>query len=404
MPSLDAHGSPSTGFAARIVKEIIVDIPKAAVAARMRFSPACSLGALALVSVLLGACSKPVEKTEEVRPVRAMTLAAVNASSVAEYPGEVRARYESRLGFRVGGKIVARLVDVGAMVKRGQVLMRLDPQDLRLAQTQADAALQASESNLSLAKAEYARYKDLREKNFVSQAVLDAKETAYRAAKANYEQAAAALRTQRNQTGYGNLEADADGVVTGIDAEAGQVVAAGTPVIRVAQVGEKEVVISVPEDRVDDLRKMENVTVRTWANPTQALPGKLRELSPVADPVTRTYTAKIALPNAPEDVRLGMTAYVTFHEATGKQAVRVPLSALVKDGKGTGVWVVENGKVRLAPVQIAAPSGNDMLISDGVAPGQTIVTAGVHLLKPGQKVTVLDGDRVAADAAGGAEK
>jgi RND family efflux transporter MFP subunit len=155
---------------------------------------------------------------------------------------------------------------------------------------------------------------------------------------------------------------------------------------------------------VDDLRKMEHVTVRTWANPTQALPGKLRELSPVADPVTRTYTAKIALPNAPEDVRLGMTAYVTFNEATGKQAVRVPLSALVKDGKGTGVWVVENGKVRLAPVQIAAPSGNDMLISDGVAPGQTIVTAGVHLLKPGQKVTVLESDRVAADAAGGAEK
>jgi RND family efflux transporter MFP subunit len=363
------------------------------------------LGSVALASVLLlGACSKPVEKVEEVRPVRAIKLAAVNASSVAEYPGEVRARYESRLGFRVGGKIVARLVDVGSPVKRGQVLMRLDPQDLQLAQTQANAALQAAESNLSLAKAEYARYKDLREKNFVSQAVLDSKETAYRAAKANYEQAAAALRTQRNQTGYGNLVADADGVVTGIDAETGQVVSAGTTVIRVAQIGEKEVVISIPEDRVDDLRRIETVKVRTWANPDQALPGKLRELSPVADAVTRTYTAKIALPNAPEDVRLGMTAYVTFNEAGTRSTVRVPLSALVKDGQGTGVWVVENGAVRLAQVQLAGPSGNEMLIASGVEPGQTVVTAGVHLLKPGQKVTVLDSERVANNEADGAGK
>jgi RND family efflux transporter MFP subunit len=282
--------------------------------------------------------------------------------------------------------------------------MRLDPQDLQLAQTQANAGLQAAESNLSLAKSEYARYKDLREKNFVSQAVLDTKETAYRAAKASYEQAAAALRTQRNQTGYGNLVADADGVITGIDAEAGQVVSAGTPVVRLAQVGDKEIAISIPEDRVDDLRKMDQITVHTWANPKEAIPGKLRELSPVADPATRTYTAKISLPNAPEDVRLGMSAYVTFNEPNARATMRVPLTALVKDGQGTGVWVVENGKVRLAPVQLAAPSGNDMLIADGIAPGQTIVTAGVHLLKPGQKVSVLGSEPVAANDGGGAAK
>jgi RND family efflux transporter MFP subunit len=373
--------------------------------ARTHLTQTCKFGSLALASLLfLGACSKPVEKAEEVRPVRTITLSAANATSVAEFPGEVRARYESRLGFRVGGKIVARLVEVGSPVKRGQVLMRLDPQDLQLAQTQANAGLQAAESNLSLAKSEYARYKDLREKNFVSQAVLDTKETAYRAAKASYEQAAAALRTQRNQTGYGNLVADADGVITGIDAEAGQVVSAGTPVVRLAQVGDKEIAISIPEDRVDDLRKMDQITVHTWANPKEAIPGKLRELSPVADPATRTYTAKISLPNAPEDVRLGMSAYVTFNEPNARATMRVPLTALVKDGQGTGVWVVENGKVRLAPVQLAAPSGNDMLIADGIAPGQTIVTAGVHLLKPGQKVSVLGSEPVAANDGGGAAK
>jgi len=361
-------------------------------------------GRLALVvlalALTLAGCSKPAEKVEEVRPVRAIKMAAADTQAVAQFPGEVRARYESRLGFRVGGKIVSRKVEVGSMVKRGQVLMQLDPQDLQLAQTQSSAALSAAESNLELAKAELARYKDLREKNLVSQAVLDAKETAYRSARASRDQAAAALRTQRNQTGYGNLVADVDGVVTGIDAETGQVVAAGTPVVRLAQLGEKEIVISIPEDQVDALRKVQDVTVRTWANPKQAIPGKLRELSPVADAATRTYTAKISIPNAPADVRLGMTAYVTFNSAAQGPMLRVPLSALVQNQGGSAVWVVENGAVRLAPVQLAGASGNDMLIGSGLTPGQIVVTAGVHLLKPGQKVTLLDAEPVAQDNSG----
>ena len=352
------------------------------------------LSGLALALALAG-CSKPVEKVEEIRPVRAIRMTPAATGTVAEFSGEIRARYESRLGFRVGGKIVQRKVDVGAVVKKGDVLMRLDPQDLQLAQTQANAALGAADSNLSLAKAELARYKELREKNFVSQAVLDAKETAYRSALATRDQAAAALRTQRNQTNYGTLVADVDGVVTGIDAETGQVVAAGTPVVRVAQLGEKEIVISIPEDQVDALRKVSDVSVRTWANPKQALPGKLRELSPVADTATRTYTARISIPNAPADIRLGMTAYVTFSAATATPMLKVPLTALVQNQGGSAVWVVEDGTVRLTPVQLAAPSGNDMLVASGISPGQTVVTAGVNLLKPGQKVTVLDAEPVA---------
>jgi multidrug efflux system membrane fusion protein len=360
------------------------------------------LGGLALVLALAG-CSKPVEKVEEVRPVRAITMTPASTDTVAEFSGEIRARYESRLGFRVGGKIVQRKVDVGAVVKKGDLLMRLDPQDLQLAQSQANAALGAAESNLSLAKAELARYKELRDKNFVSQTVLDSKESAYRSALATRDQAAAGLRTQRNQTGYGNLVADVDGVVTGIDAETGQVVAAGTPVVRLAQLGEKEIVISIPEDQVDALRRVSDVSVRTWANPKQALPGKLRELSPVAETATRTYTARISIPNAPADVRLGMTAYVTFSAATATPMLKVPLTALVQNQGGSAVWIVENGTVKLTPVQLAAPSGNDMLVASGISPGQTVVTAGVNLLKPGQKVTVLDADPAAENKPGTAK-
>lgn len=360
---------------------------------------AVRVAALALSGVtLLGACSKPVEKTEDVRPVRAIRLAAGNVDIAAEFPGEVRARTESRLGFRVGGKIVARKVDVGTIVKRGQVLMQLDPQDLQLAQAQANAGLMAAESNRDLALAEMKRYKELREKNFVSQAVLDGKETAFKAAQASYEQALAAYRNQSNQAGYTTLISDIDGVVTSVDAEAGQVVAAGSPVVRVAKAGEKEIVIGIPEDKVDTLRRIDDVRVRTWANPNETLPGKIRELSPVADPATRTYTAKIAIPNAPASMKLGMTAYVTFATKTSDAMIRLPLTALFQQKSATAVWVVENGAVKPVPVEVAGSAGNAILVSGGVLPGQTVVTAGVNLLKAGQKVKILGGEDTADDA------
>lgn len=343
-------------------------------------------------AVFLSACSKPAEKAEDIRPVRVVRLAADNVEAVAEFSGDVRARVESRLGFRVGGKIVARKVDAGMLVKRGQILMQLDPQDLQLAQAQANAGLKAAEGNRDLARAELRRYQELREKNFVSQAVLDGKETAFKAAQASYEQALAGYRNQSNQAGYASLIADVDGIVTSVDAEVGQVVAAGSPVVRVAQAGEKEIVIGIPEDKVEIMRRIADVRVRTWAKPNDSFPGKLRELSPVADPATRTYTAKIAIPNASDDIKLGMTAYVAFAAKTKDPMIRLPLTALFHDKSTTSVWVVENGAVKLAPIQIAGTAGNDILVASGIAPGQAIVTAGVNLLKPGQKVKILGDD------------
>lgn len=353
-----------------------------------------ALLAAALALSLLAACSKEAPPPEAVRPVRALTLAPGGARTSTEFSGDVRPRYESRLAFRVGGKISARKVEVGSSVARGTVLMQLDPQDLRLGQAQARASLRAAQTNADLARAELKRYQDLRSQNFVSQAVLDQKIAAARSSQASVEAARAQLREQANQTGYASLVSDTDGVVTGIDAEVGQVVQAGTPVVRVARTDEKEVVIGVPEDQVDELRHVGEVKVRLWADPKRAIAGRIREVSPVADPATRTYPVKVAIPPE-DDVRLGMTAVVEIasHAASaGGGQLRVPLSALVQNKGGSSVWVVENGAVRLQPVEVGGVAGNDVLLSGGAQPGQTVVTAGVNLLKPGQKVRILRAD------------
>ncbi len=359
-----------------------------------RLSGLTGVAGIVLAALALTACSKKVEKTEDIRPVRAITVSPAGSKAVIELSGEVMPRYESRIGFRVGGKIVARKVDVGTVVRRGQLLMQLDATDLQLGQAQAKAAVAAADSNLSLARAELERYRELRQKNFVSQAVLDAKEAAYKSALAGQEQASAGLKVQSNQSSYASLVADADGVVTGIDAEVGQVVAAGTPVVRIARTGETEVRVSIPEDQVELLRKVSDVKVRTWANPGEAIDGRVREISPVADPATRTFAARVAIPRAGADIRLGMTATVAFATAA-QPGIRLPLTALFHDKDATSVWVVNQGTVKLVPVQVAGASGNEIVIAGGLDHGQTVVTAGVNMLREGQNVTVL-GQELAA--------
>ncbi|EKU79802.1 efflux RND transporter periplasmic adaptor subunit [Massilia timonae] len=349
-----------------------------------------------LAAAALLACSKPAPPPEDVRPVRVTTLAVDSAGERLEFSGDVRPRYESQLGFRVGGKIVERKVDVGATVRRGDVLMRLDPQDLRLAETQARATLRAAETERDLARADYKRHVDLRAQNFVSQAVLDTKQSALKAAQANVDAARAGLRGQANQSNYTSLTADADGVVTAIEAEVGQVVQPGSPVVRVARTVEKEVVIGIPEDKVGQLRAASDVTVRLWANEAVAIPGKIREVSPVADPATRTYTVKVALPESAE-VRLGMTATVELATSgNGAAGLRLPLTALVQQKGASAVWIVENGAVKLVPVQVVGQVRNDVLVTGQlggqISAGQKVVTAGVNLLKNGQKVRILTAD------------
>jgi RND family efflux transporter MFP subunit len=358
----------------------------------LRSSPATAVA----LSLLLTACSKDAAKIEDIRPVRVLVLSSNNVGINVEFPGEVRARVESRLAFRVPGKITARNVDPGTVVKRGQVLMQLDPQDLRLSQAQARATLTAAETSRDLAKAELKRYQELRVKNFVSGAVLDQKLSAWKATQANVDAAQASYFGQSNQAAYATLVADSDGVVTAVDADVGSVVSPGMPVVRVAKSGDKEIVIGLPEDKVETLRKLQDVTVRLWANPNAVIPGKVREVSPVADPATRTYAVKVSIPDTAADVKLGMTALVQFSSTTATPMIRVPLTALFHENATTSVWVVENGAVRLAPVRIGGTTGNEVVLVSGVTPGQTVVTAGVNLLKAGQKVKILAAEQPAS--------
>ena len=380
-------------IAARILKENIVFAPK--ITRRARRALIVTLLGAALAPILPG-CSRPAEKTEDIRPVRAMVLSASSVDVNAEFSGEVRPRVESRLGFRVGGKITARKVDPGTTVKRGQVLMQLDPQDLRLSQAGALANLRATETSRDLAKAEMKRYQELRVKNFVSQAVIDSKVSAWKAAQASVDAAQAGYHGQSNQAGYATLVSDIEGVVTAVDADVGQVVAPGTPVVRVARLDQKEIVIGIPEDKVDALRKVADVKVRLWANPGVAITGTIREVSPVADPSTRTYQVKVSIPAEEPDVKLGMTALVQFSSLTDTPLIKVPLTALYQEKGVTSVWLVESGAVRMVPVQVGGVAGNEILLLAGVKPGQTVVTAGANLLKNGQKVKLLAGQATAA--------
>lgn len=353
------------------------------------------IGVAAITALLLSGCGQGVDNQEEIRPVRVQRVTAVGGEEETVYSGEVRARYETRLAFRVPGKIVSRDVEVGQTVKRGQVLARLDARDLELSEAAAQAQVLAASEEHVLADAELKRYQELRRKNFISQAELERRASASATAEARHRQTSAQLRHSGNQSSYAALLADTDGVITAIDAEAGQVVAAGQTVVRLARLEEKEVAISVPEQRVGKLAQAVRIQVRLWANPLIAYTAKIREIAPASDPVTRTYPVRIALTDADEHARLGMTASVIIVHADGAPRVRIPLTALYEKGGKPAVWVVDSDKrtVDLVPVKGVALSGNDFLVDAGLASGQFVATGGVHLLRQGQKVRLLETPR-----------
>lgn len=343
-----------------------------------------------LVSTVLTACREEHAPAPSVPPTVLVRAAApADAASATTYAGEVRARHEADLGFRVGGKIASRLVDVGAEVKAGQALARLDPTDLQLNVAAVRAQVGAAESDLALAKAEVDRYKALADRKFVSQAVLDAKTTAYKATAARLDQAKAQLDLSGNQAGYATLASDRPGVVTAVLAEAGQVVAAGQAVVRVARPEEKEILIYVPEGRLAELRGARELAVSLPANPGVALRGAVRELAPAADPATRTYAARIRLLNGDPALRLGMTAQVALATNAAAPGVKVPLSAVVERGQGPEVWAVVQGKAQRRPVKVAEFREDGAVLAEGVAAGEPVVAVGAHKLVAGQAVRPL---------------
>ncbi len=350
---------------------------------------------------LLSACSKPMPAEEPVRAVKVVSVGMDAQRSAVEYSGEVRARVESNLGFRVAGKIIRRQVELGRQVRAGEILAQLDPQDYKLSADAARAQLAAAATNRDLAAADFRRYKDLREQNFISSAELERRETTLKAAQAQFDQAQAQLSGQGNQLAYTNLVADVSGVVTAVAAEVGQVVAAGTPIVRIAQDGPRDVVFSVPEDKVQTVRVGSAAKLSLWAS-QQILRGTVREVAASADPVTRTYSVKLTV-EGKEALPLGATVSVAAaafaHGDT--PVIKLPTSALLRDGNQAAVWILDAATmtVKLQPIVIATADGNDVIIGSGLVPGMQVVVAGVHVLQVGQKVTLYQVARADAAAA-----
>jgi len=342
------------------------------------FVAATSL-ALALSACSNGDAPAPLAPKVLVQP------AGASSPGVTVYTGEIRARHEVDLSFRVGGKIAARLVDSGMTVKAGQTLARLDPADLQLSRQAAEAQVAAAESEFTTASAERSRYADLLAKRFVSQAAFDAKENAFRSTQARLEQARAQSRISGNQAGYGTLVAEHEGVITAVLADAGQVVSAGQAIFRLARPEEKEVAIAIPEGRLAELKAARQIAVNLWAQPDLVMAGEIRELAAAADPATRTYAARIRLVDPAPAAQLGMTARVILGAPSGA-AIVVPLTAVVDHGKGAQVWVVADGKVTIRPVEVAAFREDGAAIASGLKSGEMVILTGQRRLVDGQAV------------------
>lgn len=368
--------------------------------------PLMRLCALSIVgsALLLVACSRPEVAQEPVRSVKLITVSAQSLNVQGEYAAEVRARVESRLGFRVGGKLVQRQAEVGQVVQAGQLLALIDAQDYQLAAQAAQAQVGAAQSQRDVAQAEFKRFEALKNQNFISGAELDRRATALQSAQAQLIQAQSQAQAQANQAAYTRLTATASGVITAVEAEVGQVLAAGQPVLRLAHDGPRDVVFSVSETTRMAL-KLGQTLRATLTSTGQSVSGKVRELGASADPVTRTYGIKLALDAA---VRwpLGATVNVSAADLPGSQSgvIQLPTSALKEEAGQTVVWVLDEASmtVNTQAVQVGAVDGQQVSITSGLKTGQKVVSAGVHVLSPGQKVTVYAPASATTAAPGGA--
>jgi RND family efflux transporter MFP subunit len=342
-------------------------------------------------SLVLVACGKEPAAAEPVRAVRTMTVGQLSGATLRDYAGEVHARIESRLSFRVGGKIVQRPVNLGDRVKGGQALAEVDPADLRFGQDAARAGLAAAKVNFEQTAADYKRYQDLHAQGFISAAELERRNSGLEAAKAQFDQARAQAGLQTNQAAYAALTADAPGVITGVYADVGAVVGAGSPVVSLAHDGPRDVVFSVPEDQLAVFRKLQGkaggVSVTVWGGNT-ALPATVREVAAAADPASRTFLVKADLPAG--SVELGQTATVHVELAPADGKLRLPMQAVAGSGGKSHVWVLDKStmKVREQPVVVLRAEGDTLVIDSGLKTGDTVVTAGAHVLNPDQQVTL----------------
>lgn len=338
----------------------------------------CLMLSLAVITTGCGS-----DKVAEIHPPLVKTKTVQSADAASEtFSGQVKGRREAVLSFQVGGEIVSRPVDVGSRVRAGDVLMTLNPRDVRQKVTESEAQIASAQAQLELARTNLFRYEELFAAAAIPEAVLDQYRTNYRAAEAAYQNALAVGNEAQNALGYTELTAPADGVITQITAEAGQVVAAGQSVMTLMQTSEIEAEIFLPENRLDLASVGKEVNVRFWANPTEVR-GIVREIAPMAGNA-RTYRIRVTLPTVPDGVEPGMTASVIFSD-NEKKGMLLPLGAIYQSGDTPGVWLVKDGTVSLKPVKILAYRENDVLV-EGLNTSDHVVISGVHKLQAGQAV------------------
>lgn len=344
---------------------------------------AALVGALLFGSTFLSGCGDVVQK-EKPLLVKTQQAASSTEAQTGSYSGTVRGRYETKVAFQVTGRILSRNVNVGSRVNAGDVLMVIDARDVQQQANAGDAQVSAARAQLSLAQANLARYTELYQAEAVSASVLDQYQTNYDAAFAAYQQALSQAAQAHNSLGYTNLTAGASGVVSSVEAEEGQVVAAGQTVLTLVQTNELEVEISVPESQIDSLRVGQEAQISFWALKETAS-GVVREISPMADSTSRTYTVRVTVTNPPKGMELGMTADVRLPQGEA-DGVLLPLSAIYQTEGTPEVWVVkEDSTVELRPVTVETFDENRVRVH-GLALSDVVVTAGVHKLRAGQEV------------------
>ena len=336
---------------------------------------------LVIATIFFAGCGSQNLEIDKPPFVKTVTVTADNQVQESIYSGVVKGRYETKMSFQVGGKIISRQVEAGSQISRGDLLMTLDAKDIVQQGNAADAAVSAALAELNLAKSNLERYTELFQQEAISAATLDQFQSQYDAALAKYNSAVAQSRQSKNAIGYTKLTANASGVITEINVEVGQVVAAGQTVLTLTQTDELEVEVNIPENKISAIKINQPCVVRYWANDI-TVSGTVREISPIADSSSRTFKVKISLPQN-QNAKLGMTASVAFAEKDS--GVILPLSAIYQTGSQAQVWTVREGKVTLKNVTVKNFRDNEVEV-EGLNSGEVVVVAGVHKLREGQEV------------------
>jgi membrane fusion protein, multidrug efflux system len=347
--------------------------------------PAAFLLLVALVLLGCDGAAAPQQVHAPLVPVRVSDVRLEPATQIVRYAAVIKPRIEADLGFRVSGKMIARLVETGDRVEIGTPLARLDPADLELQARAAEAQLVSARADAVNARNDFARYEQLRRGEWATQQEYDRRKAEMERSAARVREAEAQLNVAQNNRKYTTLVADSPGIVTAILAEPGQVMASGQAVLRMARQGTMEAVASIPESQLGALQSAA-MSVSLWAMPGVDVEGRLRELAPMANAATRTYEVRVTLVDAPPGIQLGMTATLTASRARDGQIARLPLSALTKQGASPAVWVLHGDTLELRPVEIGAYAADHVVIVAGLQDREQIVSAGVHKLDPAMKV------------------